>query len=149
MTHAELHHLEDHYLGKFSANNGKTLHIMQYTCPAPEFQGIKYLTPYLNGRPHHPIRYLSGLDRNITNEINQEFPSGNFYSHNISNGLILFVDGGEGRASNEKRLIACIIPCIFGIAVHQSYENLPASETHSIESKLLIFYLATKMVQWL
>ena len=65
-TPGELHHLEELYLVKYSANIGKTVHIMQCTRPdlmyavnhisryatypyEPALKGIKYLICYLAG----------------------------------------------------------------------------------------------------
>ena len=75
---AELHHLEERYLGKLSAHIGKILYMMQYTLPdlmcsvnrfyihvadpsTQLLQGIKKLIRYLDGCPHFPIMYPYGL----------------------------------------------------------------------------------------
>ena len=74
----ELYHLEERYLGKFSAHIGKNLHMMQYTRPdfmyaanrrssyadtpsATEFQGAKKLIRYIKIHTLRTIIYPSAL----------------------------------------------------------------------------------------
>ena len=93
--------------------------------------------------------YPAGLYGTTTHELHQEVYPGDFDSQTISNGIVDFIYGGEGRDPNEKRSIACVILCIFDVAVHWLYKNQPASAAHYTESEVHTFYLATKMVQWL
>ena len=123
---AELHILEERYLGKFSTNIGKVLHITQYTLPdlmndvnclsinlsdpsEPPFKGINNLISYLSVCPHRPIMYPSGLYGTTTHDLHQEVSPGDFHSQNISNGLVDFANGGEFRTPNYKQSISCII----------------------------------------
>ena len=88
-TLSEIHHLEERYLGKFSAHIGKIFHIMQYTWTGikyttnsissysaapftPALQGIKHIIRYLTVHSHHPILYTSGLDSTKSHSIRQE-----------------------------------------------------------------------------
>ena len=83
---------------------------MQYNCPdimcafsslssyaydpsAPTFQGFKHLVRYLVRCPCHPIIYPSAIDGTKTHVLLQEVSPGNFYSQNITNGLVSFSDG--------------------------------------------------------
>ena len=93
--------------------------------------------------------YHSGIDRNKTHELHQEVSPGNFHSQNLSNGLISFADHVEGYTSNNKCIIECVILCIFRIAVHWLAKTQPDSASHSTYYKVLILYLAKKMVQWI
>ena len=87
-TPDELHILEDHHLVKFSAHIRKNIHIMKYTRPdiiyfvnrisihasapsEPDFQRIKHLICYLDGCPHRPIMYPSGLYETTTHDLHQ------------------------------------------------------------------------------
>ena len=60
--------------------------------------------------------YPYGIDGTKTHELRQEVPPGDFQPQNISNGLVAFADGGEGRSYNNKCAIACVIIFIFGVA---------------------------------
>ena len=106
-TPAEIHILEERYLGKFSAHIRKNLYIMQYTFPdimyavnrlsshnytpsAPDFQGINQLIRYIYGRPHLPIMYTAGINGNTTHDIHKEVYPGNFQYQNKYDGLVDF-----------------------------------------------------------
>ena len=163
-TLSDLHHLEERYLGKFSANIGKPLQIMQHTHPdiiyalkrlyiyatvssAPAFQGINYLIRHLDGFYHRPFMYPYVIYGTTTHELHQDIYPGEFHFKNIRNTLVDFSGGGEGCTLNNKRDVAFIILCIFGIAIHWSAKNQPDSTAHSIYPEVRTFYLATIMVQ--
>ena len=91
---AELHHIDEQYLGRFSAHIWNVLHIMKYTRPdlmyavkylsscdddpyEPEFQGIKHLIQYLSGCPYSPIMYPYGLGGTTTHGLNKEVSRAN------------------------------------------------------------------------
>ena len=90
--------------------------------------------------------YPDGLDGNITHNLHQEVSPSNFHSQNISNGLVTFADGGEGRSPDDKRVIACFILCIFDVAVYWWTKNQPESADKSTHSEVRNFYLATKII---
>ena len=80
--------------------------------------------------------------------LSRRFPV-DFHSQKIFNSLVCFADVGQGRALNDKIFIACVIICIFGVAVHLSAKTHPVSAAHYTCSDVCTFYLATKMVQWI
>ena len=77
-----------------------------YSDPSePALQGINLLVCYLAILPHRPIMYPAVLYGTTTHDLRQEVSPGEFYSQNISNGLVDFSDGLEGRTTNYKRAI--------------------------------------------
>ena len=77
-----------------------------------------HLTCYLAVCSNHTIIYPIELYRTTTYDICKEVYPGNFHPKNITKGLVDLKFGGEGRVPNEKRAIACIVLCLFGVAVH-------------------------------
>ena len=97
---------------------------------SPSFQRIKHLIHYLASCPHRPIMYPSGFDGTTTHEFRQDVSPGDFCSQNISNGLVAFSDGEEGRAPNERRTISCII-LFFLVLILTGHKN-PNQPMHPI-----------------
>ena len=93
--------------------------------------------------------YPAGLYGTTTHDLHQEVSPGYFHPQKISNSLVAFSYGVEGRAPNEKRAVACGILFLFGVAVHCSDKTQPASSDHSTDYEVRTFYLDTKMVQFL
>ena len=85
---------------------------------APAFQSINHLIRYLSRLPHRPITHPSVLDGTAIHELLQELSSCDLHYQNISNGLVDFTDGGEGRDPNGEHAIACIIFCSFGVSTN-------------------------------
>ena len=74
--------------------------------------------------------YPSGIGVNTTHDLHQYFSSGYFHSQKISNGIVTFAGCVKGRSPNEKRAIALIILCLFGVAVHWSSKTQTATVAH-------------------
>ena len=62
--------------------------------------------------------YPPDLDVTTTHDLYREVSPDYLHSQKISNGLVAFSDGVEGRYPNDKRAIACVILCIFVVSVH-------------------------------
>ena len=124
---------------------------MQYICPdimyavnrlsnhnsapsSPAFKGIKKFIRCLSGFPHCPTMYPSGIDGTNTHDIHQDIYPGELHYQKISNGLVDFVDGGEGCGPNGKKTMAFGILFIFGVAVHWSAKTQPESAAHYTDS---------------
>ena len=63
--------------------------------------------------------------------------------------MVAFTDDVEGRATNDKHAIACLIFCIFVLAIDWPDKTQPASEDQSPESEVRTFYLPPQMFQWI
>ena len=93
--------------------------------------------------------YPRGLDLNGTDTLAHEVSPDTFHHQEIPNDLVFFVDGGEGSSLTDKRSIACILACIFGVAIHWHASTQPDCSAHSTHSEIRSFFLATKTAQFL
>ena len=92
----------------------------------PYFQGFKHLILYLYVCPHRLIIYPAVLDGATTHDLRQEVSPGDFHSQKISNGLVAFEYGVEGRDPNDKHAISRVILYILALLfIGQTKPNQP------------------------
>lgn len=162
----ELRRLEEQYGGSFNSHLGSlnyykeyTRYELMYSCNRygmyimaphhPAFRGIKRMVRYLVKFFHCPIMYPANVPIDGTHILQHEVTPDKTTATSVNNTLTSFVDGGEARALNDKRAIACVIMTFLGVAIAWKAKTQPGVAAHSTDSEIRSLFLSSKINQYL
>ena len=77
------------------------------------------------------------------------YVNGQFDENSIHNRLEFFVDSDHVHAVTYCRSISCILFIFLGVTVHWKVCKWTCIATHSSDSEVIAFYIATKMADYL
>ena len=75
--------------------------------------------------------------------------NGNFDDHIIFNGLEFFFDADHACAVNDRFSVYFILLTFINVDVNFKVDKQPCVSTHSTDSEVCVFYIATKMSEYI